>query len=395
MTAASDGVALRERAVMPLHSPHGQRSSPEHFRQGTRPLELAVVIPVLNEAANVRPLLAALAVALADLSWEAIFVDDGSMDGTIDLIDEIARGDRSVRAIKRIGRTGLASAVLEGAMSSAAPVVAVIDGDLQHDERLLPYMYDDIADGKADMVVASRYIGGGGAHGLSAGRLRGSLAVTRLTNILLRTGSSDPMSGFFAIRRAELVELCPCLSAIGFKIALDILASGRGRLVVTERPLQFRTRQHGESKMDVGVLVDLLTFLIEKTVGRILPTRFILFLMVGSLGLVVHLGLLKAMLAAGQDFRASQSVAVLTAIAFNFTLNNAVTYARERLRGWRFARGMASFYLVCGTGALANIGIGTLLFAEHRSWWLAGMAGAVIGSVWNYAASSLLTWKTR
>ncbi|MGC4251516.1 MAG: glycosyltransferase family 2 protein [Sphingobium sp.] len=360
-----------------------------------QPLQLAVVIPVINEAGNIGLLIDALSAALDGLCWEVIFVDDGSIDGTIALIDGLALRHRHIRALKRIGRTGLASAVLEGAMSTSAPVVAVMDGDMQHDETQLPSMYRRIAGGDADLVVASRYAHGGSTDGFDARRLQGSLLVTRLSNRLLRTHCSDPMSGFFVVRREVLAELCPRLSAIGFKILLDILVTGRHRLRVVEQPFRFRTRLSGESKMSLKILADLMTLCVDKTVGRMLPTRLVLFLAVGSLGLVVHLLVLRGLLGWTGDFRLAQTAAVLTAIAFNFTLNNIVTYASQRLRGWRIVKGLLSFYLVCGTGALANIGIATLMFGGHRSWWVAGIAGAVTGAVWNYAASSLLTWKTR
>ena len=358
-------------------------------------LAFAVVVPVLNEAGNIVPLFDALTTALGDCAWEVLFVDDGSVDGTVALIDDLARRHAHVRAIKRIGRKGLASAVIEGALATAAPIVAVIDGDMQHDERLLMNMYRTIADDHADMVIGTRYAEGGTCGGLSDRRLKGSRAFTRFSNMLLRTRCSDPMSGFFAIRRQRLVELCPWLSGVGFKIVLDILVTARGSLRVAEQPFHFRHRQAGESKMSAKIVTELLTFFIDKTLGRILPTSLVLFLMVGALGLVVHLLVLRAVMTAGGSFAAAQTAAVLTAIAFNFTLNNVVTYASRRLRGMDALRGLLSFYLVCGTGAIANIGVGTLVFHDHGTWWLAGIAGATIGSVWNYAASSLLTWKAR
>ncbi|MCE7797916.1 glycosyltransferase family 2 protein [Sphingobium sufflavum] len=358
-------------------------------------LELAVIVPVLNEVGNIRKMVDALGETLGAINWEVIFVDDGSTDGTIAEIDTLALCHRHVRAIKRYNRKGLASAVVDGAMSTAAPVVAVIDGDMQHDERHLPAMYRAIAEDRSDMVIGTRYSGGGTADGFSATRLRGSLAVTRFTNVIMRTRCSDPMSGFFAIRRDRLVEVQPRLSGIGFKIMLDILVSSRQGFRVTEQPYDFRSRQSGDSKMSAKVLIDLFVFFIDKTAGRILPTRLILFLMVGTLGVLVHLAVLRAVLGLGHAFPVAQTMAVLVAIAFNFALNNMVTYASQRLRGWAMVKGLLSFYLVCGTGALANIGVGSLMFNSHSTWWLAGIAGGATGAIWNYAASSLLTWRMK
>ncbi len=223
-------------------------------------LQLAVVVPVLNEVGNIHKMVDALTHALQSLHWEVIFVDDGSTDGTIAVLDALALGNRHVRAIRRYNRKGLSTAVVEGAMSTAAPVVAVIDGDMQHDETHLTAMYQAIADDEADMVVGTRYSAGGTAEGLSATRLKGSLALTRLTNLVMRTRCSDPMSGFFMIRRDRLVEVQPRLSAIGFKIMLDILVSSRRGMRVTEQPYDFRSRQSGDSKMSAKVLIDLFVF---------------------------------------------------------------------------------------------------------------------------------------
>src|ERR1700710_2402734 len=120
----------------------------EHFRQAAaRPIEVAVVVPTLNECANIEASLANVGRALAGLEWEILFVDDGSSDGTPELVARLAAGDRRIRLIRRFGRRGLASAVMEGIFASIAPVVAVMDADLQHDERILPRLYAAVAGG--------------------------------------------------------------------------------------------------------------------------------------------------------------------------------------------------------------------------------------------------------
>jgi len=357
-------------------------------------LEFAIIVPVLNECGNIIPMFDALTKTLADRNWEVIFVDDGSTDGTIDQLDRLALNHSHVRAVKRFGKGGLASAVIEGAMSSAAPIVAVIDGDMQHDESKLPAMYGAIASGDADLALGTRYAKGGSTGDWDETRLKGSQWATRVTQMFMRTKVSDPMSGFFAVRRDVIANLRPKLSGIGFKILLDLLVTDGGNLRVYEEPYTFRGRTSGESKMSAKVVIELLTFFIEKTIGRILPTRLILFVMVGGLGLVVHLVSLKIALSQfGMGFALAQTVAVGIAIASNFLLNNIVTFADRKLKGWALLKGLVSFYIVCGTGAIANIGVGTLVFENNSAWWVAGVAGAIIGAVWNYAASSLFTWK--
>jgi dolichol-phosphate mannosyltransferase len=127
----------------------------------SQPLQLAVIIPTFNEAKNVEPLLARLSLALAGLSWEAVFVDDNSPDGTADLVRSIGVTDRNVRIVQRIGRRGLSTAVVEGMLATSAPILAVIDGDMQHDERALPQLFAAIESGAADLAIGTRYADGG------------------------------------------------------------------------------------------------------------------------------------------------------------------------------------------------------------------------------------------
>jgi dolichol-phosphate mannosyltransferase len=361
-----------------------------------RPLELALIIPTLNEHDNIRPLLAALRETLAGLSWEAIFVDDGSRDGTAELIAGIGREDRSVRLIRRHRRRGLSSAVVEGALATTAPVVAVIDADRQHDEAILPALYRAVTRGGADVAVGTRYTKGGSMGGLSAARTRISRFATKAAAIVTRASLSDPMSGFFVIRQSCLLEALPRLSTTGFKVLLDLLVSSPQPLRVAEVPYHFRCRTAGESKLDSLVALQFGAMLVEKLSGGWFPPRLIMFGAVGALGLLVHLAILSAMLYGFHlAFPVAQMTAVVSTIAFNFYLNNSFTYRDRRLRGMAAARGLASFYLVCGIGAVANVGIGDLVFSTEHRWWLAGIAGAAIGAVWNYAASSFLTWQDR
>lgn len=357
------------------------------------PLDVAVVVPTLNEAANVEKLIAKLSVVLAGRGWEVLFVDDNSADGTSELVRRIARESRHVRIVQRVGRRGLSSAVVEGILATAAPIVAVMDGDLQHSEETLPRLIDAIADGAADIAVGTRYVAGGGIGDWDRDRARMSRLATRAGQIALGTDVSDPMSGFFAVRRDAFERALPRLSAVGFKILLDILASSPVPLKVAEIPYQFRTREAGESKLGVRVIAEYAELIADKTIGRVVPVRLIKFLMVGGLGVFVHLAVLRMILGAGSAFFTAQTAAVMTAIAFNFFLNNSFTYADRKLRGWRLFGGLASFYAISALGAVANIGIGTWTAGQDERWWVAGVAGVVVGAIWNFAMSSALTWR--
>jgi len=360
-----------------------------------RSLQLSVVIPTLNEAGNIEPLLEKLGIALAGIEWEAIFVDDGSTDGTPELLTHIAQSDRRVRMVRRIGRRGLSSAVVEGALASTTPIVAVIDADLQHDERILPDLYRAVADGH-ELAIGTRYAGNGSTGEWDESRLKISRFATALASPIMKTRLSDPMSGFFAVRREVLLEAASKLSNVGYKILLDIVASHPRPLKVAEVGYTFGTRQNGESKLDGMVALEYLELLLDKSIGRFVPVKLVQFGAVGMLGVGVHLLLLDlALTSLGLAFAWSQACAVIGAMTFNFVLNNRFTYRDQQLKGLACLRGLLSFYLVCSLGAVANVGIGSLVYNQLHGWWMAGIAGAIVGSVWNYVASGWLTWTRR
>jgi dolichol-phosphate mannosyltransferase len=359
--------------------------------------DLTVVVPCYNERPNVAPLVAKLDAALAGLAWEVIFVDDNSPDGTAAEARRLARLDPRVRCIRRIGRRGLSSAVMEGALASSALFVAVMDGDLQHDETRLPVMLEALQTGQYDLAVASRHVAGGDAGGL-ASRWRHALsdAGGALARRFLPVRLSDPMSGFFMLPRALFEQLAPGLTAQGFKILLDLVLTAEVPPRVIEVPAEFRKRLAGESKLDVLVLTQFAGLLVDKTLGGLVPLRFLSFAVVGLLGVGVNmLVLIGGREALGLGFATSQIAGTLLAMVFNFVLNNQITYRDQRLRGPRLWRGLLLFLVVCGIGAVANVGIARVLYQTHTYWTVAGGIGAVIGVVWNYAVSATLVWRAR
>ena len=356
---------------------------------------LTVVIPTYCEAGNIAPMIAALDAALAGIPWEAIFVDDDSPDGTVAAIRSIGDTDTRIRAIRRVGRRGLAGAVIEGMLASGADVVAVVDADMQHDEKLLPAMLADIESGASDIVIGTRYDQTGDARdGFSATRRISSQLATALTKLAFKTNVTDPMSGFFMLKRSVVDDIAPTLTPGGFKLLFDILASVPAGVRVTEKPYVFRARKMGRSKLDGIVVADFLGLLIAKVTHNLVPPRFFLFALVGSLGLVVHLLTLRGALAiAGVSFNTAQIMASFVAMTFNFFLNNALTFRDRRLVGAQAITGLLTFYVVCSIGTLANIGVADLVYNHDPNWWRAGVAGAVMAAVFNYAVSSAFTWR--
>jgi dolichol-phosphate mannosyltransferase len=356
--------------------------------------ELTVVVPTFNETENVQELVRLLNDALCNVNWEVIFVDDDSEDGTADRVRSITRADRRVRCVQRLGRRGLSSACVEGILGSSAPFVAIMDGDLQHDERILLEMLAKLRSGKFDVVIGSRYIEGGSVGEWQSHRAFMSKFATALARVTVRADVKDPMSGFFMIRRESFMGVVRNLSSTGFKILLDIFASSRVRLSFCEIPYTFRTRKAGESKLDSTVMWEYMMLLLDKVVGRYVPIRFLSFSIIGGVGALIHMSALAAAFKLlGAGFATAQAGATVIAMTTNFFMNNALTYRDRRLKGWKIMYGLITFYAVCGLGAVSNVGIATVIFEQKYSWWLAASAGILIGATWNYAATSLFTWQ--
>jgi len=359
--------------------------------------ELSVVIPTFNEGDNIAEVVRRLSACLQGVSWEVVFVDDDSPDGTAVAVRRVASEDSRIRLVHRIGRRGLSSACIEGMLASTSPFVAVMDADLQHDERLLPEMLRELQSGDLDIVVGSRYAAGGGLGEWAADRELASRLATRLSRLVLKADLKDPMSGFFMLRRELIDEVARDLSGIGFKILLDIFVTAKRALRFKELPYRFRNRHAGESKLDNVVAWQYIAMLLDKSVGRYVPVRFIAFAAIGGLGVFVHMGVLWLVFRGlGQTFIAGQTTATLVAMTFNFFLNNWFTYRDRRLRGWGLLRGWISFTLACSLGAVANVGIATYLFSAAPAgglWWVpSAIAGIIVGAVWNYAVTAVYTW---
>jgi dolichol-phosphate mannosyltransferase len=372
------------------------RPGPDTSPQAALAPQLSVVVPTFNERDNVTALYGKLETALAGIAWEVIFVDDNSPDSTWEVVRDLARRDNRVRCIRRIGRRGLSGACIEGILASSAPCAAVIDADLQHDETQLPKMLALLQSGQIDLVIGSRYIEGGSAASFNKQRAGASALATEVAKRVLRVQIADPMSGFFMIRRDRFEQWAPQLSTQGFKILLDVVATARGELRIQEIPYAFGSRVHGESKLDSMVALDFLGLVLAKLTNDIVSLRFLLFAMVGGLGVFVHFATLYIVLQGfDEPFAVAQGCGAVLAMTSNFILNNFLTYRDQRLKGFAILRGLLLFYLVCGVGLAANVGVAFSVYAQEPIWWLAGAAGALMGVVWNYAMSGLFVWRKK
>jgi dolichol-phosphate mannosyltransferase len=358
--------------------------------------EISIVVPTFSEAENIAELHARLSAVLASESWELIFVDDDSPDGTADLVRALSKEDQRVRCIQRIGRRGLSTAVVEGALSSSAPYVAVMDADLQHDESILPAMLHELRSRNLDIVVGSRYVAGGGTGDWAESRKTISRIASRMAKGLVPEDLRDPMSGFFAVRSEALRDAARRLSGYGYKILLDLFVSAGRPLRFAEVPYTFKPRVHGQSKLDSLVAWEYLMLLVDKRIGHIIAPRLLFFLLVGGSGVALHYLVLSTLyLALAVPFALAQLAGTVLSMTSNFFLNNLFTYRDQRLRGVKLVRGLLSFYAVCGLGALANIGIAAFAFSKNIEWALSAAAGIVVGTLWNYLATARFTWGSR
>jgi dolichol-phosphate mannosyltransferase len=357
-------------------------------------LDLAVVIPTYNERDNVRPMFERLDRVLAGVRWEVIFVDDDSPDGTAETVRDLARRDARVRLIRRIGRKGLSSACIEGMLATTADYIAVMDADQQHDEAILPGMLEKLRGGALDLVIGSRHAEGGSMGEFTARRVRLSNLGARVSRAVTRCDLRDPMSGFFMLDRRFLQAVAPRLSGVGFKILLDIVASARGKVRFAELPYTFRSRQHGESKLDIVVGLEYIYLLLDKLIGHMVPPQFVVYMVVGSLGLAIHLLVLRTFFeSVGAPFLESQAAATGVVIGINFWLNNILTFRERRYRGVRVLRGLAIYYLGCAAGVVINLAVARFITNAGGPWYLAGTFGLAVSAVWNYWVSSVFTWR--
>jgi len=353
---------------------------------------LSLVICTLDEHECIGGVIDELGAALAPIHHEIIVVDDSADDRTADAVLSVIARSPNVRLIRRSGVRGLASAAIAGWDAARGEVLGVMDGDGQHDPKKLREIYDRLVETGADVALCSRYADDSGT-GLSGFRDAISRIATHVTRFALGVKVTDPMSGQFVFQRDWYEAVRPRLSGVGFKILLDLIASGRRAPRTVEARGALRPRIAGESKLDFRVMADLVALIVAKRSNGLLSARFTLFAVVGALGVGVHLAALGLAKLLGAPFWLAQAFAILTAMTSNFFLNNALTFRDRRLAGAAMLKGLGLFYLSCAAGALISEGLAVAIKSVADAWVLSALAGAIAGAVVNYALSRSLTWR--
>lgn len=360
---------------------------------------ISIVLPTYNERGNIEPLLNQLLNLLQSYNLEILVVDDNSTDGTAERVRELAQNEQRLRLIRRIGRSGLASAIKEGLVDASGDVAVVMDSDGQHDPGTVQGAIETLIQGNLDLVIGSRFHPGAEIHGLSSRREIGSSwanTSARLSLPRAYKGLSDYMSGFFALRLEPLLPLILAVDVNGFKFLYELLALSKGRLRTSEVPLSFQPRDHGSSKLDLAIFWDFLTSVLHSLSFRLLPRRAISFGLVGLSGVMVQLLVNDLIMRlGGLSFESALPFAAATAASSNYLINNALTFRFQRLKGPALIRGLLKFLLVASLPILANVGLASTYYNfVARDTLLAQLAGIAVVFIWNYAASSRFVWNT-
>ena len=371
--------------------------------------DLSLVICTLNEGAAIRSVIEEITATLGGISHEIIVVDDNSQDATQSEVLELAKTHPNVRLHVRINERGLSSAAIKGWDIAHGRYLGVMDGDGQHDPQAILALARMIMQGDKDLVCVSRYLGKS-ETGLSWFRDLGSKVATAATGLVLHVPLTDPMSGCFMMTRDYYLSARPKLTGVGFKILLDVAASTKVKPRFGEVKAALRQRQGGVSKLDLRVVLDLGALLIEKATGGVMKARFVLFAGVGVTGVIVYTLILIAghkldpMRGSWQAFEfkvrykdlIDYGLAIWLSMTWNFFANNLITFRDKRLKGWAMIRGLFGFYFACSIGAIFSLGLSVLMKEHlHVHWLVAGVSAALMSGVWNYWASTLLSWRNK
>ena len=359
---------------------------------------LSIVIPTYNEKDNIFRILERLKKVLKSITYEIIFIDDNSPDGTAAVIKDCIKNSSKIHLIHRIGRKGLAGAVIEGVFAANADLVAVMDCDLQHDETKLLDMIDLFSKNNSlDIVIGSRFTETGEISEKAFSKMRelGSKATTLIIKKVLNIASTDPLSGFFMVKKKSFLKSSENLQTQGFKVLADFLATSGKNIKIKEIGYSFKNRIAGESKMNFLTALELIGLVLSQILKGRVSIRFILFCMVGLSGIFVQLLITGLAMLLINQFPTSQTLGIVAAMTSNYFLNNIITFQERKLKSLDLIRGLFSFYLICSLGAFANIAIATYVFGFSSNWLISSFIGACFGAVWNFTLTSIFTWKSK
>ena len=355
---------------------------------------ISILIPTYNEALNIKILIDRISHCLKKIDWEIIFVDDNSPDKTSEKIEYFTKTQSNIKVVNRLNERGLAGAVITGLKYCKFQNIIVMDADLQHDPIYIPKLIKRIEKDDATIVIASRYFQSSTIEDFHFMRKIVSKLTIKIFNMFSYKKLTDPMSGFFIIKKDFFINLSKQLSKDGYKILADIILNGPKTITVSEISLGFKKRNAGQSKMNLRVLWDFLLIIAYCVLKNYVPRKYLSYIFVGCLGLLTHLIFLyvfyKLLLI---NFLLSHILATFIAILINFTLNNVLTFYSKNLIGFRWLIGLVNYNIFCSYGLFISYSITKVLSDLNCYWFLAGIIGTFTASIWNFSISKFLVWK--
>lgn len=355
---------------------------------------VSIIIPTYNEVQNIVPLVKKIGIALnSKINWEVIFVDDNSPDKTYEKIKSLKNDYSNIKVIKRLHDRGLAGAVLAGLSRCNHEQIVTMDADLQHDPIFILELLDEMNKSKASIVVASRFIKSSNITNFHILREIGSKIMINFFNLFSSIKLSDPMSGFFVIKKDLFLKISKNLSTDGYKILADIILNIPNNVIVNQIPIDFKERNAGKSKMNLKVLWDLLIVIIYSFLKKYVPREYLSYIGVGMIGLSLHIFFLYFIYKMiNINFLISHFLATLIAIFVNYTLNNILTFYNNNLIGIKWLIGLFNYYVFCAYGIFISFAIAKTILSYELGWFLAGFMGAFTASVWNFTMSKFIIW---
>ena len=356
--------------------------------------DLSIVIPTFNEASNITLIVDAVMNVLDKrVSYEIIIVDDDSQDKTWKIAEDYTSEYENITCFRRIAKNGLSSAVIDGFMLANGKYVGVIDADLQHDESILIKMHDYCNKG-ADLVIGSRYCEDGSTGSWGAGRKLISKIATKMSQYITSIHTTDPMSGFFVIKKSLFLKVVDKLHIKGYKILLDIISQLDAKETkIVEVPYTFKNRINGESKLSPEVVMQLVDFIYLKAAGNYIPIDYLKFLSVGAIGAILHFTVLYIVYVFfGNSYQISLIIAIELTLIINYFINNLWTFRKKTHKGFKVFLGLVKFNILSGIGGIISYYLSISLFTAGTNWILASVIGAIVASLWNFNLNKVLTW---
>ncbi|MDH4262081.1 MAG: glycosyltransferase family 2 protein [Spirochaetia bacterium] len=355
--------------------------------------DLSVILPTFNEKENIILILDKIRKVLKNESYQIIVVDDNSPDGTWEIAQHYSKKLSNIQVIRRLNMKGLSSAILEGFGSSNSKWMVVMDADLQHDEKILVEFIKAFEEGY-EIVLGSRKTAGGGIGEWNALRRVISWVATKMALLIIKNNVSDPMSGFFGIRKEIFENSIDKINPRGFKLLLELLAHNPDSKV-HEIGFTFNKRLHGKSKLNTNVIIDYMEALYDLSFGKYLPLRFLKYSIIGLTGLLLYqlfiwIGL--NLLEISKYY--SIALGIEAAILSNYFLNNFWTFRDYRHKSIYIITGLFSYHLISLAGVVINYSSTVILINQFKiNIYTASIIGAVLSTLWNYRMNFQITWK--